>query len=271
MKIRHQILWGLALLPGTLTPSFAFAEEPPLALKMTGYIETGGGAYQLSGGYPGRHTLYVRGMLQASPDEYWQGEVAQVAEFGDSGTLLAAQYQRNLDARWLAQAAASTSAGGATLPRLRLDFALGRKWLEEQNLLTFVGLSAIQAKDVHRDHALQVSAAYYFDVAAVPMALEGGARFNVSDPGGVAASSAFLALTRGAEKNRVVSLRLSAGREAYQLTGDTVLLSDFRSRSWLLTWREWVNRKTGFQLRLDGYQNPYYQRHGIEAGWFWDF
>lgn len=251
--------------------STAYADTDPLALKMSGFIEAGGSAYDLTGNYPNRHIAYVRGGLQRGPDQQWFGEVARITEFGDSGTLLALQHQRNLDETWFVQAAAATSIGGSTLPRLRMDISLGRKWLEQRNLVTVLGVSEIQAKDVHRDHAIQFSAAYYFDMAAVPMALEGGVRYNVSDPGAVAANSSFIALTRGKEKSRIVSLRVSAGREAYQLIGEAVTLSDFPSRAWLLTWREWLSKDSGFQLRLDGYHNPFYDRRGVEATWFRDF
>lgn len=251
--------------------SAAHANDAPLALKMSGFVEAGGSSYELTGDYPNRHTAYVRGALRRGPDQQWFGEVARITEFGDSGTLLALQHQRNLDETWLVQVAGATSIGGATLPRLRLDFSLGRKWLEQKNLVTTLGVSGIQAKDIHRDRAVQLSAAYYFDAGTVPMAAEGGVRYNISDPGAVAASSYFLALTRGSEKDSVISLRLSAGREAYQLIGSAVTLTDFPSRSWLLTWRKWLNRDSGFQLRLDGYHNPYYDRRGVEAGWFRDF
>lgn len=256
-----------------LAPSSARAQdhEQPLLLKTSGYLEIGAGAYQLTDGYPNRSSGFVRGELHPAAGQRWNAEITRISEFGDSGTLFVVGYEKEIGRNWITQVGAASSNGGVTLPRLRLDFALGHKWLEQANLVTTLGFTSIQAKDEHRDHALQFSTAYFFEAGGMPCALEGGVRHNISSPGAVGATSYYAAVTRGREKERVTSLRLGTAREAYQLVGDSMALVGFPSDTLLLTWREWLDRNSGFQLRLDGYRNPYYSRRGIEAAWFRDF
>ena len=115
---------------------------------------------------------------------------------------------------------------------------------------------------------LLLAASYYF---SQPWVLEGGTRFNYSNPGGVSSTSSYVAVTYGEEKRRIVSLRYGFGTEAYQLIGDSTVLSDFHSDTWTLTWREWLARQRGFQVRLESYRNPTYGRTGLEFSLFQEF
>lgn len=246
-------------------------EEPALQLKMSGTVEVGGSSYALSNDYPSRQTAFVRAEFKPSGDQRWTGEIANIREFGDAGTLLAIGYEKTLNPNWVVQAGAATSDAGVTLPRLRFDLALGRKWLENANLVTTLGIAHIQAKDAHSDQAVQLSTAYYFDAGAYAGSVEGGVRNNLSNPGAVSADSYYVAFTLARTKERSISLRLGTGQEAYQLVGDSLALVNFPSDTLLLTWREWLSRNGGLQLRLDAYRNPFYRSNGIEASWFWDF
>jgi YaiO family outer membrane protein len=247
------------------------ASEPQLTLKMSGYLEAGASDDLLTGGFPNRHAEFVRGEIRPEAGERWMAEINEITQFGDTGTLFVAGYENEIAQLWIVQAGVSSSAGGITLPRLRLDLALGKKWLDEHNLVTTVGITEVQSKDVHRDHALQFSTAYFFDISGQPWAVEGGVLHNASDPGSIGATSYYAALTTGREKERVVSLRIGAGREAYQLVGSSIALDNFPSNTLLFTWREWLTKDYGFQLRVDTYHNPFYDRRGIEASWFAEF
>lgn len=248
-----------------------YADEAPLRLKMSGYIEAGASDDLLTSGYPDRHTEFVRGELRTSPDERWTAEVNEVTEFGGTGTLFVVGHETQIGENWVAQMGAATSASGDTLPRLRLDLALSRKWLDQRNLVTTVSITEVQAKDVHRDHAIQFATAYFFDLVGWPWAVEVGLRRNNSDPGSIAANTYYGALTSGREKERVISLRIGAGHEAYQLVGNNIALANFSSNSLLFTWREWLSKDGGIQFRADTYHSPYYEKRGFEASWFAEF
>ena len=240
-------------------------------LKMTGTIEVGASAYELTADYPARHNSFVRGEIKADGDQRWTGEIANISEFGDSGTLLVLGYEKTINRNWVVQAGVAGSDSGLTLPRLRFDMALGHKWLEGANLVTTVGVTTIQAKDAHSDHAIQFSTAYYFDAVGWSWAVEGGMRNNISNPGAVSADAYYAAATLARPKVRTISLRLGSGQEGYQLVGDNTALVNFPSETLLLTWREWFSANSGLQWRWDRYRNPFYRSSGIEASWFLDF
>jgi len=249
----------------------AVSAEPPLALKMSGYLEAGASDDLLTGGFPNRHSEFIRGEIRPAAGERWTAEVNEITQFGDTGTLLVAGYEKEIAQVWIAQVGVSTSAGGVTLPRLRLDLALSKKWLDERNLVTTVSVTEVDDKDVHRDRAVQFSGAYFFDINGQPWAIEGGVRYNDSDPGSIGATSYYAAVTTGREKERAISLRIGAGREAYQLVGTAIALDNFPSNTLMFTWREWLAKDYGFQIRADTYHNPFYDRRGIEASWFTEF
>ncbi len=265
---------ALMLATLSLRSMCAFAEqqeEPALQLKMSGTVELGGASYTLTDGYPSRNRAFVRAEIKPSSDQRWTAEIANIQEFGDGGTLLVVGYEKTFGPNWVVQAGAATSDAGVTLPRLRFDLALGRKWLENANLVTTLGISYIQAKDVHSDQAIQFSTAYYFDAGTNAASVEGGVRNNLSNPGSVSADSYFFALTLARAKERSFSVRLGTGQEAYQLVTDNAPLVNFPSDTILFTWREWLSHNQGLQLRVDAYRNPFYRSTGVEASWFWDF
>lgn len=246
----------------------ARAAEEPLKLKMSGMLEAGIMHHGLSAGYGVWNGQFVRGVLQTDAVNVWNGEIVHASQFGDSGVLLASGLTHTINPDWFVAGGVSTSAGGFFLPRLRLDLSISRKWLEQRNLVTTVGVTVANAKDGHSDRSVLLAAAYYFER---PWVVEGGVRLNQSNPGGIASTTVFVAGTYGREKWRLVSLRYQFGTEAYQLIGNSAALADFRSDAWTLTWREWVARDYGFQLRVESYRNPTYGRQGVELSVFKDF
>lgn len=241
-------------------------EEPKL--NMSGYLEAGILNHSLSSGYPDWKGQFVRGVLHSDEKNSWRAEIVNLSEFGDTGTLFAIGNTHDIDEKWFSSASVSTSSGGFFLPELRLDAALNRKWLEQLNLVTTVGVTRVNAKDTHQDHSVLLAASYYFEQ---PLVIEGGVLINHSDPGGVDSNSQFVAATYGQEKHRIISLRYGFGEEAYQVVAQGVTLVNFNSEVLTLTWREWLSANRGFQIRAEAYHNPSYDRNGIELSFFQDF
>jgi YaiO family outer membrane protein len=98
--------------------------------------------------------------------------------------------------------------------------------------------------------------------------IEAGARLNWSWPDAVRTERGFGAVTLGRERRRLVVLRGSAGREGYQLTGETAAERRFRSWEGSATWREWLGGHTGVYLGAEVYDNPFYTRTGVTLGLF---
>lgn len=241
----------------------------PAAFVPKGSIEAGIGHHSLTAGYPNWNSQFVRGTYASDAKNTWTGEVANMRQFGDRGVLFVLGNTHVINDDWYASTALATSAGGFFQPRYRGDLTINRKFLEARNLVIGVGLSSIKAKDEHRDLALLLNAAYYF---ASPWVLEAGVRINRSNPGNVVADYYNVAVTYGRDKERYISVRFATGREGYQLVSDVgSALANFSSSDALVTWREWVSRDWGFQVRVGSYSNPYYRRLGGELSLFRDF
>jgi YaiO family outer membrane protein len=68
-----------------------------------------------------------------------------------------------------------------------------------------------------------------------------------------------------------VTLRVGFGKEAFQLIGPTVTLSDFESQTLTVTWRQWIGKNWGANFVGDYYHNPSYERGGATLGFFREF
>ena len=246
--------------------SESLEEAAPFIPK--GSIEAGLGHHTLTG-YPNWNSQFIRGTYVSDAKNVWTGELANMRQYGDQGVLFAVGNTHVINDDWYMSTGLATSSGGFFLSRFRADLMINRKFLEPRNLVIGAGVSAIKAKDEHRDLVLMLNAAYYFES---PWVLEAGMRVNRSNPGSVVTNYYNVAVTYGRDKERYVSLLLASGREGYQLVSDAGnALADFSSHDALLTWREWVGRDWGFQVRLGTYRNPYYRRKGGEVSLFWDF
>ncbi|HWU84388.1 MAG TPA: YaiO family outer membrane beta-barrel protein [Rhodocyclaceae bacterium] len=234
----------------------------------SGYIEAGLLHHSLSAGYPAWQGVFLRAGWRSDPDNFWSAELVKSQEFGDQGTLAVLGNTHTINERWYTNVSVSGSSGGFYLPTLRMDVSANRKWLERLNLVTTVGLTAINARDGHEDRSLLLAASYYFEA---PFVLEGGIRFNNSNPGQVKSTSQYVALTYGEHRKQILSLRYGFGEEAYQYIGVDAPLINFNSNVWTGTWRKWINPRQGFQVRAESYHNPYYNRMGMELSVFQEF
>lgn len=239
-----------------------------LRLKATGFAEFGLHYSRLTQSNPSWGGQYARVVWSPEPTLTWYGELSHQRRFGGEGWLATVGATQVWNDDWYGSLFAASSSGGEFLPKYRVDASISRKWLERRNLVTSLGLGSYRARDVHKDASVDLSARYYFDA---PWIAEVGARSNWSDPGAVRAVRGRAVLTWGRDRKAYLTLRHEAGREAYQIVGPQTVLSNFSSRETSLTWRQWITAKDGFNLWLVHYDNPYYSRKSMEAGWFHGF
>ena len=245
----------------------AFAQQNPLALKSTGYIEAGVNHATLSNGYQNWNGQFVRGMV-VSGNNYWNADVAHWSQFGDTGTYGALGNTHIWDQDWHTNVTVGGSSGGFFLPHYRVDAFLNRKFLPDRRLVLTVGTGYVEAKDDHTDHSLYLGATYY---APSNWIFDAGVRGNKSDPGSVYSSYQHVAVTYGQNKDQYVTANIAWGREAYQIIGPGTVISDFSSSSGTLIWRKWLTSTWGINLRGERYLNPTYSRTGVDASVFFDF
>ncbi len=268
-------LVALLLAPGAFGQTGPVSPEPgpqptvaPAPETLSGYIEGGFNYHVLTGGQGNWFGQYLRGAVDVKQRDIWTYEIVNQEKFRDHGVFFSVGDTHVFDEDWYGNLSLGTSAGGFFWPRFRADAFINRKWLAERSLITTLGVGYYDAKDVHYDLSGYLGAAYYFPA---PWIVEGGLRYNVSQPGSVTSLSPFLAVTYGRNKAHYLTLRYSFGREAYQLVGPSATIVDFHSQVVSFTWRQWLTRDWGFRVFAEHYNNPFYERNGLEVGIFRDF
>jgi len=255
--------------PEQASPQQPGADVPPQTgpKQLTNYVEAGGDYLGLTNGFGYWTGGYARGVVTKG-NNILNGEINGQHEFGDAGVYLAAGDTYNFNPDWYGSLTAGSSVGGFFWPRFRADAFINKKWMSRKQLITTFGFGCYAAKDVHRDHSFFLGSTYYF---TKPWILEEGIRFNISNPGSVFSPAAFVAVTQGRNQQHYITVRAGFGKEAYQLIGPTVALTDFESQTFTVTWRQWVGTNWGFTLVGDSYHSPFYARGGASIGFFREF
>ena len=230
-------------------------------------VELSTGAQRLSDNYGDWRDVTLRGSYKSGAN-VWQGEIAAKREFGQNGVFLGLSDTLTLSPDWFTRFSVGAGDGAFYLPQFRGDVFIYRKWLEQRNLVSSVGLGYYRAPDGHTDQSVSLGATYYF---TQPWILEAGVRFNNSNPGGIKSHQQFVAVTYGTVGNDVVTARYGWGGEGYQAIASNLTLVNFESHQSSLSWRHWFNRRSGVVLSVEQYSNPSYQRQGLTAGIFHEF
>lgn len=230
----------------------------------------GGNYHSLSDGFGHWNGQYIKGEVQTDSRNRWSGEVLSQREFGERGYYGSVGNSHVIDEDWYTTISmgAGTPSDATFLPRYRVDAFLNRKWLEQRQLVTTVGVGYSKAMQTYNDKSLFLGATYYFPQ---PWVVQLGYRLNNSNPGSVNSSSGFVAVTEGREKDHYVTARFGYGEEAYQLLGNNGTISDFNSYIASLEWRKWVSDDMGFRIGGEQYHNPNYDRSGVNFGVFKEF
>ena len=197
----------------------------------------------------------------------WSAGAARVQEFGATGYLFEGGLDRDLTDTW----DVGLNIGGTSsffLPRFAADFSTSRRWSDaEKFVMTFDG-SYLRWQDVHRDYVWGLGASYHFER---PWAVEAGVNIDLSTPGSLCTEEQYFGVSQGREKNYLVTLRGEFGREAYQVIGPNISISNFESYGISLKLQKWVGGGWGVVVAGNYYSNPYYQDRGVSVGFFKEF
>lgn len=230
-------------------------------------VELSAGSQRLTGSYGNWRDVTLRGIYGAG-DHVLQGEVAATRRFHENGAFVGLSDTYTFSPDWYGLLAFGAGDGAFYLPRYRVDASLSRKLLEDRRLVGTLGLGYYRAPDGHTDRIVRLSGVYYF---SSPWIAEAGVHFNSSNPGSVRTRQQFLAVTWGRDKQDLVSARHAWGSEGYQTLAEGTQLVNFRSRETAVSWRHWLNPRTGVLTGAVRYSNPLYRRSGITLGVFHSF
>jgi len=206
----------------------------------------------------------IRAVAPSGQKNIWYAELVAQEAFNDRGIWAMAGNRHFFGPHTFTFASIGGGTGDYYLPDLRADLSVGHAWLEKKNLVTILGATYVNSKDVFEDFALLGSVAAYFPGVTT----EVGLRINWSNPNSVQTERAWGAVTLGHERRRLVVIRAGGGYEGYQLTGDEDTRQKFRSYEASIGWREWLQGHTGIVAGLEVYDNPFYTRTGVTLGVF---
>jgi YaiO family outer membrane protein len=230
-------------------------------------LELSTGAQSLTGGYGNWNDITLRGAYGMSRHVF-QAEASVQRRFNEDGAFIGLGDTYTFNEDWYGSLAVGAGDGAFYLPRYRADATLYRKFLPGRNLVGNVGIGYYKAPDGHSDRSVSVGAAYYFEA---PWIIEGGVRFNSSNPGSVRTQQQFAAVTYGRDKQDLVTARYAWGGEGYLATGPNTQLVNFDSREASIAWRHWFSPRTGVLVGANRYSNPLYRRTGVNVGIFHSF
>ena len=206
----------------------------------------------------------IRTVVPSGAKNIWYGELVAQEAFNDRGVWASVGNRHFFGPDWFTFASIGGGTGDYYLPDLRADVSVGHAWLQKKNLVTILGATYVNSKDIYEDFALLGSVAAYFP----GITAEAGLRINWSNPDAVQTARAWGAVTLGQERKRLIVIRAGGGEEGYQLTGDIETQQRFRSYEASIGWRQWFEGTTGFIAGLEVYDNPFYTRTGVTLGVF---
>jgi YaiO family outer membrane protein len=207
--------------------------------------------------------IAFRAVVPSGFRNIWYGDLLIQEAFEDGGVYAVVANRHVFSPSWFSFASLGGGTGDFYFPDLRADAGVGRVW-GSSNLVTTLGATYVNSKDVYEDFALNATVATYLR----GVTLEAGGRLNWSSPESVNSERIFGAVTVGRERQRLIVARVGTGTEAYQLTGDVQTQRRFSSTEVALSWRQWLNRRVGVFVGGEWYDNPFYTRTGVTLGVF---
>ncbi len=232
------------------------------------YIEGGLNYHSVSNNQGNWFGQYVKGEAQFDKRNRWRAEISHQRAFKETGAYASIANIHEFNSDWYSDISVGTGTDAFFLPRVRVDAFLNRKFLPDRNFIGTVGTGVYRARRTYTDYSGFIGGTYYFPT---PWILQGGVRFNVSNPGSVFAPSGFVAVTQGKQKEHFITARYGVGREAYQLISPNKTINEFTSYDLSLNVRKWVTNDWGVTAKAEYYKNPNYHRTGATLGIFKEF
>ena len=240
----------------TTTPPDVLLRTPTRSLDVsTGY-------QHLTGGFSSWRQLTIHGIYEKDRHVF-QGELSNKREFNTSGNFLGLTDTYTINDDWFTSGSFGFGDGAFYLPRVRFDGFLHRKWLPKRNFVSSLGVGYYDAPDGHIDRSVALGGAYYFDQ---PWVVEGGVRFNTSNPGSVHTHQQFIATNFSPDQQNSFSARFAWGSEGYVPLAVKTSIVGFNSKDASVSWRHRLDKHWGLSLSANHYQNPSYSRNGVDVG-----
>jgi YaiO family outer membrane protein len=255
---------AIALMVPLASQAASDATNPPDVLMRTPTrsIDVSTGYQHLTGGYSPWRQLTIHGVYE-SDRHVFQGELSHKREFDTTGNFLGLTDTYTINDDWFTSGSVGFGDGAFYLPRIRFDGFVYRKFLPKKNFVGSLGVGYYDAPDGHIDRSIAVGGAYYFEQ---PLVVEGGIRFNRSNPGGVNTHQQFVAASYSPDSQNALSARFAWGSEGYVPLAAKSSMVGFNSTDASVSWRHRFDKRWGFSISANRYRNPSYARSGVDVG-----
>lgn len=232
------------------------------------YVEAGINFHNVTNDQGDWFGQFANAQYQTDPQNRWNANILHQQAFHDTGTFVGVGNTHTFNEDWFSDVGFGMGSNAVILPRYRADAAINRKLLPDGNLIATLGTTWMKASQTYTSWGLFTGLSYYFEG---PWNVQAGLRSDRSTPGGVYATSGFLATTYGYTKRHYLTARAGYGREAYQLLGAGNITSAFNSSTFGLNWRQWIGESWGYNVGTEYYHNPTYNRTGGTFSVFKEF
>ena len=255
---------AIALMLPLATLAASDATNPPDVIMRapTRSLDITTGYQHLTGGFSPWRQLTVHGVYE-SDRHVFQGELSHKREFDTSGNFVGLTDTYTINDDWFTSGSVGFGDGAFYLPRARFDGFIYRKLLPKKNFVASLGIGYYDAPDGHIDRSVAIGGAYYFEQ---PWVVEGGVRFNRSNPGHVNTHQQFIAANYTPDPQNALSARYAWGSEGYVPLAAKSSMVGFNSTDASVSWRHRLDKRWGFSISANRYRNPSYARSGIDVG-----
>lgn len=193
--------------------------------------------------------------------DYWlQFDLGRSARFGDEGIGVGASFTNYLPDGWSYSVGASTGSGDHIFPRYRLDAAVARAFLPQDNLTLRLGYVHEQSKgDNYYDRAA-IGAEWWLGTHWI---LAGHFNYDMGQPGNTTTMSGGFGLTYYEWVNRYIGASVEYGDVNYTQVGLIDYLVDYEEIFVKLYYTEYFSPTFGVDIRLDWGHNEFYEVYGV--------
>ncbi len=239
----------------------AAATAAPAPAPSRHILEAGAAYGDHTGGFGRADAQFVRYQV-ARPDAWgWRFDLGRSARFGDTSLDAGAAYTAHLTPAATWTLGVATGTGDIIAPRYRLDFSLAAPVL---GFAARVGFLRVQSKAENSSDGVGLSLARYLGRWVV----SAGGKYEVGRPGGTVSTSGGFGLAYLVWRRTHVGAGADFGDVSYQLVGPGAVLVDYRSSAYHAGWTQWLGASSGFNLRLDWGDTPFYEVWGVTLGLF---
>ncbi|NIM18916.1 MAG: YaiO family outer membrane beta-barrel protein [Candidatus Latescibacteria bacterium] len=237
------------------------AQATPLAKV----VEFGANYAQWSGDYGNSNAQFARFTIARPYSYMWRFDAGRVEMFDDVSFNMGLSYTRYLPDTYSLMIGFSTGTGDIIGDQYRVNLALGRAFLERDNLLGTLGYVRAQSKGENGYDGIEAELQYYANDNWIFGAF---GRYHLGFPGRTTSLSGGVGVTYQVYRKAYVGAVVELGEISYMLVGPSNVLEDYRSVGYKLYVTHYQTPSAGFNFRLDYERTEFYRLRGIMISLF---